>query len=136
MQTYERLADLGCLDELHVALDRLWVEAPEVDEAQRIRFAIALGEVVANVVAHGRTPDGGTPTLTVEVSVTPDRLRAELFDDGVAFERGATRGPAVDELAESGRGLALAREALDELRYAREDGGNRWVLVLHRAGAS
>ena len=131
MQTYERLADPGCLDELHAALDRLWAEAPEVEESQRIRFATALAEVVANVVEHGRTLRGGTPTLTVKVVVRPDRLRADVFDDGVAVGPRASLAEA-DELAEAGRGLALAREALDELRYVREAAGNRWVLIVRR----
>jgi serine/threonine-protein kinase RsbW len=131
VQTYERLADPSCLDELHAALDRLWAEAPEVDESQRIRFATALAEVVANVVEHGRTLRGGAPTLTVEVAVRPDRVRADVFDDGVAV--GPRASPAdVDELAEAGRGLALAGAVLDELRYVREDAGNRWVLVVRR----
>jgi serine/threonine-protein kinase RsbW len=133
MQSYASPADPACLDAMHEALERLWAEVPDVDESQRIRFAIALSEVVGNVVAHGRTLDGGTPNLTVRVSAGPDRLHADVFDDGVALSRRITRSMPDDELAENGRGLALAREAVDELRYAREDGGNRWALVLRRA---
>jgi serine/threonine-protein kinase RsbW len=117
---------------MHEALDRLWAEAPDVDESQRLRFAIALSEVVGNVIVHGRTPDGGTPTVTVRVSAGADRLQADIFDDGVALSRRITRGMPADELAENGRGLELAREAVDEVRYAREDAGNRWALVLRR----
>jgi len=114
---------------LHAALDRLWAEAANVDAMHRLRFMTALSEVVQ----HGRTPDGGTPTLTVSLSAGPDGLPAELRDDGVAVARRATWELPDDELAESGRGLALARKALDELRYWRVNGVNHRALVIRPA---
>ena len=134
MQTYASVADASCLDELHATLERLWIEAPDVEESHRIRLAIALAELVGNVVEHGRTPRGGTPTLSVEVSVSPDRLQASVIDDGVPIGPRSSYGRPLDELAENGRGLTLAREALDELRYVPEETGNRWSLVLRRDG--
>lgn len=131
MQCYAQPADAGCLDELHAALNRLWAETANVDAMHRLRFVTALSEVVANVVQHGRTPDGGTPTLTVSLSAGPAGLLAELRDDGVAVR--ATWELPEDELAESGRGLALARAALDELRYSRVNGVNHWALVIRPA---
>ena len=130
MQRYAQPADAGCIDELHAALDRLWAETANVDAMRRLRFATALSEVVANVVEHGRTPDGGTPTLTVSLSAGPAGLLAELRDDGVAVAKHAPWELPDDELAESGRGLALAREALDELRYSHVNGVNHWALVI------
>ena len=102
---------------------------------------------MANIVANGRTPDAGSPTLTVEVSVRGDRVRAEeaechsrnageLFDDGVGFAGAVLHELPDDELAKAGRGLALTGAGLGELHYVREDTGNRWKLVLRReAGA-
>jgi serine/threonine-protein kinase RsbW len=133
VQRFEASAQPACLDELHAALDRLWREAPDVEAPARMRFATAVSEVLGNVVVHGRMSGGETPTVRVSLAARPDRLRAELLDDGVALAPGAaaTELPE-DDLAESGRGLALARAALDELHDVREDSGNRWELVIRR----
>jgi serine/threonine-protein kinase RsbW len=130
MQPYASVADAACIDALHAALERLWAESADVDEMHRLRFATALSEIVANVVVHGRTADGGLPTLTVRLAAGPGGLRADLVDDGVALARRMTWELPADELAETGRGLAIAREALDELHYARVDGANHWALVV------
>jgi hypothetical protein len=37
-----------------------------------------------------------------------------------------------DDLSASGRGLALAKVALDQFSYAKEDDGNRWTLLCRR----
>jgi len=132
MQTYNGPASPACLDELHAALERLWAEAPDVDARLRMRFATALGELVANVVVHGRTPHGAIPTLTVRMWALPERLDAELIDDGAALSQSALAGVPSDELDESGRGLALAREVVDELVYTSEQDGNRWTLTVGR----
>lgn len=132
MQCFEAPAQPDCLDELHAALDRLWREAPDVQEPARMRFSTAVSEVLGNVVVHGRTGEGAIATVRVSLKAEPGALRAELLDDGIALAPGAavTELPE-DDLAESGRGLALARAALDELHYVR-DGGNRWELVIRR----
>ena len=41
-----------------------------------------------------------------------------------------------DELAESGRGMWLARATLDELEYARSGDRNTWKMVRLRGEAS
>lgn len=135
MQQFEASAQPACLDELHAALDRLWAQAPDVEERARMRFATAVSEVLGNVVVHGRTGAGAIPSVRVSLQAGTDGLRAELLDDGVALDPDAALNELPeDDLAESGRGLALARAALDELHYVREDGGNRWELVIRRAG--
>lgn len=126
-----RQAGPGCLDAMHEALERLWSGAPEVDDMQRMRFATALGELVANVVEHGTTGDGAPPTVRLELLVEDERVVAVLCDDGSPFEAPGGAG-GDDPLPESGRGIALARAAADELEYAPETEGNRWRLVVRR----
>lgn len=132
MQSCAGPADADCLDELHAALERLWEEAPDVERRQRMRLATALSELVTNIVAHGHTADGRTPTITLRLSAHPERLEAELIDDGVAVTGSLNRGLPPDNLAEGGRGLTLARKMVDELRYEHEQGTNRWMLLIHR----
>ncbi len=115
---------------MHAALERLWAEAPAVDDIVRIRFATALVEVVGNVVQHGRRDDGSPPSVDVRLQAEPD-VRADIRDDGTSFPEPLAVPEPVDELAESGRGIAMARAVLDELHYAREPGANCWRLVIH-----
>lgn len=57
-----------------------------------------------------------------------DRLEACLRDSGEEYD-GDLSAVMPGELAESGRGFALAEAALDELRYHREDSCNVWTMV-------
>lgn len=134
MQRVVAVADPACLAELHEALDRLWAEAPEVDDGTRAKVVTALAELVGNVVEHGRTATGSTPRLEVELTVADDAVRALVHDDGEAVDPDVTdRGLPDDPLAESGRGLPLARAAADELAYDHGADGNRWRIVVRLA---
>lgn len=116
------------LDRVHDALARLWREAGDVSEADRIAVETALVEVAGNVVRHG--PDARWHGRGVRVSVGPEVVVA------VADQAGAPPDVDLDPVmagpdAESGRGLAIAR-ALAELDCAAVGGGTRWTLTRHR----
>ena len=119
-----------CLDALHALLESLWVEAPAVTDRDRIAFTTAVAEVVANVVEHATLAQ--PVPVRVVLQSADDELRALLEDTGLPFD------PPVDEspgpLAESGRGLPMARALVDELLYERDGPINRW-LVVRRRGA-
>jgi len=53
-----------------------------------------------------------------------------LRDGGPPLEEAVTAMPDTD--SENGRGLALARVALDDLEYERVDGHNEWTMVRRR----
>lgn len=59
--------------------------------------------------------------------VSPDVLEGVLSDDSQQYDGDLTE-VMPDSFAESGRGPALARTALDEFDYAREDGCNVWTM--------
>lgn len=131
-EPFEFHASLTELDEalqtLHHSV-QLLRDAAGRDESDRelMRFEIALGEIGANVLTHGRPGRGDQPIDYV--------LR---FADGEVCASFSDHGPAVhdklaqempDPLSESGRGLPMARTLLDELGYEREGGRNVWRLV-------
>ena len=129
------------LDRVHELLARLWTDddMPAVD---RMQFETAVAEVAANIVEHAA--DGRDVTLVLRVSRWPDRVEARFEDDGAEahVDLDAASMPesgdpddldAVLALAEDGRGLALARAAVDELVYEREGSTNRWFLVRRRS---
>ncbi|WP_405373014.1 MULTISPECIES: ATP-binding protein [unclassified Microbacterium] len=121
----EDTAELGLVDTVHDAVERLWVAVPEVSDDDRMLFALAVSELVTNMVEHaqGMSP----PHVSVHLSVDESALTAVLADDAdpALIRLDDVHMPDAD--AESGRGLALALAALDEL--AHEPGeGNVWRL--------
>ena len=125
----ETTAGPELLEPVHDLLARLWVDEPGVDQRDRIRFETAVAEVAANIVEHGAA--AGAERVSLRLSSSPDRIQAVFEDDGAPVETRPDQPPAGD--AERGRGLSLARAAVDRFSYEREGATNRWVLVLgHR----
>lgn len=91
-------------------------------------FETAVAEVAANIVEHGVEDRLATVTLTLAAS--EGRVEAIFEDDGspVDVDLGGVSMP--EELAERGRGLAIAASVLDVLEYQRVGGVNTWRLVL------
>lgn len=88
-------------------------------------FETALVEVVGNVVRAGEGSEMFDAVVTVRLR--EDRLEAELRDNAAPADVRLDR-PLPGASEEHGRGLPLARAALDELRH--EPGApNRWLLV-------
>ena len=104
---------------------------PDLNAMDRTAFVTALVELATNVIRHADT--GGGVTCTLSLRVGPDRLEAHLSD---AAEIGGielvARGMPVDELAESGRGIALIQALVDDLRYERVGDLNLWSITKKR----
>ena len=126
-----RSGDPGAVDALHALLAEVWLDVPSLDARVRARVATALGELLNNVVEHGRTPDGGTPQVRLIIEVGDGRVAAELRDDGVAVPADPAQAQLPeDPFGETGRGLALARLAVDRCEYVRRANENVWTLEL------
>jgi serine/threonine-protein kinase RsbW len=126
--TLQGRADPACLERVHDLVDELWVRAPDVAPTDRYRFETAVVEVAGNIVEHG----GPQVRLRLWLLVHPDRVEAQFRDTGRPVE--LSDGALPDEQAEHGRGIPLARAAVDEVAYERTGTTNRWHLVLGRAG--
>ena len=122
------LAVPGDLEQLHDLLEQASAEHPHVPAADVMMFETAVMELANNVVEHGRP--AGQVRWQFSLRVLPDALTARLSDSGEEYPGWHTTGvPEMPgEMAESGRGLALASAVLDELDYRREDGVNVWLM--------
>jgi serine/threonine-protein kinase RsbW len=124
------LAVPDSLDLLHELLARVGEDHPGIAPADLMLFETAVVEIAGNVVEHGRPK--GKVAWQFQMSVHDDRLESLLTDSGEEYS-GELTGVMPDVASESGRGLALAQAALDELSYGRVDGRNRWRLVRRRS---
>ena len=120
------------LEQVHQLMQQLWDQEPGVPATDRYLFATALVELLTNVIQHGAKEDGDIPDLVLRLSVDADRIRAVLLDDGLPAEVDVN-AVLPGGTAESGRGLAVARTALDEMAYERDGTLNRWNLARRRS---
>ncbi len=87
-------------------------------------FELAVAEIAANIIEHSR-PD----VMGLRLTVTAGGVSAEFTDRGRWCECCPRPAGLVDDEAERGRGLALARTAVDEVHYERTGSLNCWRLV-------
>lgn len=123
------------MDLVHAMLEHLWLSNPDVSDRDRMRFEMSVIEILGNVVEHAYAADHvDIPGLDgrrfeIVIGVDDGRLMAHLGDNGLPTALDLSRVVMPDELAESGRGLALATAALDDLSYERSGGRNLWDLL-------
>jgi len=118
------------LEHLHALIDRARRDWPAVDGNDFDLLETAIIELAGNVARHGR-PTGATD-VTLQVSVTESALRATLVDAGARFEVDLDAADLPPEMEEAGRGIAMARFAVDELGYDHANGVNTWRLQRNR----
>ena len=119
------------LDLLHTLLVRVRADYPEIDEVDLSKFETAIVEIHGNVIEHG-SPRGRV-VYAFELRVHDDRLVGILADTGSAVPDLSQFDEPPAELAESGRGLWLAKATLDELEYIRAGGRNTWKMTRLRS---
>lgn len=132
-------AEPEILELVHAALGQLWAEHPEVDDMLRVRFETAVIEVLGNIIEHAYRVDAELPAdvarsrrFQLVLGADERKVMAAFGDNGepAALDLSDVHMPGED--AESGRGLPLAKAALDALHYERVDGRNLWRLECHR----
>jgi serine/threonine-protein kinase RsbW len=123
------------LELVHELLEQMWESEPGIELMDRIRFETALIEVASNIIEHSRPASTDPIRFLLELECSPQRLYAEFNDNAkpAGIDLAATTLPA--DMSPSGRGLALAKVALDEFSYAKLDAGNRWTLLCRRTKA-
>ena len=93
-----------------------------------ILFETALAEIGSNVLIYTGKHGTGAPPVEFELRLESDTATAFFTDRGPPIHNQLSRAmPA--PTSEAGRGLAIARKALDELGYKRDGEVNTWRLV-------
>lgn len=84
---------------------------------------LAVTEACANVVKHSGAEGG----FDVRVHVVNETCRIVVRDDGSGFNAGSVKRSFAD--SESGRGIELMRELVDELHYKPDGTGTSLTLI-------
>ena len=131
---FEFQATLRQLEEgmeiLHESIERLRKSTGrDQDDKSLMLFELAVAEIGANVLTHGREGGTGIPVDYV-LRLEAQTVQASFADHGPPMAASFDTHPTMPAATtESGRGLALASSVLDELRYQREGETNTWRLV-------
>jgi len=128
---YETRTGPDTLQQIRETLASVWRAHADVPDRMRSSVEIATGEIAANIVEHAASDR--PVELRMEVLVLPSEVQVRFIDDGnAAFAPDLDAVHLPHETAERGRGLAVAKAALRELSYQRDDRGNRWTLISER----
>ena len=123
-------AVLGFVDTVHDLLDRNLPLAPEIGPEDKMPFELAVVEVVTNAVQHASGGTSAVVELDFELQIHPDLLLARLYEIGASpFDLPPAGEPMPGQGAESGRGLAMARQLLSTISCERSDRSNLWTLM-------
>lgn len=143
-------AQLDELEALHTTLERFWVAVDAAvlhppDSLWRMKFAIAVAEIGANIMQHAYRAEGLQGALSLRLRFCINCVEARFTDQGAAFtgtliERSSPlevdgiwpSNVDIASLPESGYGLALVHGLVDDVQYWRTRGGiNCWRLRKH-----
>lgn len=93
------------------------IACPTQDDTSRVRDELvsAVGEAFNNAVFHAYAETQGEVTLLIDFDTT--RLTIELLDDGRSFDIDGVPDPNLSEPQESGMGLFIIRNFVDEVTY-------------------
>lgn len=109
-----------------------FAEAHALPTDVRRSLNVALDELLANAVSHGRT--GRDPcSVTVQVELDQERVTVIVADDGTPFDPFAQDAPdttlSVEDRPIGGLGIHLVGQLMDQVSYERREGQNVVVLV-------
>jgi serine/threonine-protein kinase RsbW len=107
-----------------------------VDARAAHHMALVLDELLTNVAVHGGAIEAA---VSVRLTVSPERLTAEVVDDGAMFdprvERTLDVSASVEDRQVGGLGLLLVQQVTQDLAYERAEQRNRTTFSIGRTPA-
>jgi len=112
------------------SIELLLAELPNQPDQKELIYGIKLAvhEIANNVIQHAYGKEEGSIEVTLHFDPIASCFTAALYDTGAVFVRDEVPTPTLDEPKESGYGLFLATQLMDEVSYQRQPDGNHWQL--------
>jgi PAS domain S-box-containing protein len=100
-----------------------------LDEDDVADLELAVNEAASNIMKHayhGRRDQ----RIQLEAEATPDRVSIRLYHLGDSFEPTIVSPPAMDGSRESGFGIYLITQSVDDVRYSRDGRGRNCTALV------
>lgn len=107
------------------------------DESERFSWELCVVEAASNSIRHAYAMAAGHP-VRVRIEIQPSRVEIRVADQGLPVPLDRRRPPEPSEagdpgeLAESGRGIPLMHQLMDEVEFGEEEGWNVVTLAKRR----
>jgi serine/threonine-protein kinase RsbW len=110
----------------HICKDALKTCGVERDSIDAIE--VALSEACSNVLKHSDASD----QYEVHASIDDEKCVIRVVDAGRGFDHGSLAVDGADSTAEGGRGIALMRALIDDVRFESEPESGTVVRLVKR----
>ena len=131
-KVYKRVvpSDPDLLPELEEYIINI-AEELNLDDTKINNIALSFSEAISNCMKHGNRFDK-SKTVTIIVTITESKLIILLKDEGKGFNLDAVPDPTKPEniLKDSGRGIHIMKNFLDDLRYNFTPQGTEVILEI------
>ncbi len=104
----------------------------EVNEKILWAVELAVSEAVTNAMKYGCS-DNGTSRVEIEFTIWDDRLEISILDTGSGFDWEKVVAPDFSIPRESGYGLYIIKELMDEIEYTKKETHNVLKLIKYLA---
>ena len=105
------------------------VPAGHLDEDESAELELAVNEAASNIMKHayhGRTDQ----RIQLDAQALPGRISIRLHHLGDSFDPAAVSPPVLDGSRESGFGVYLINNSVDEVRYSRDERGRNCIGLV------
>ena len=99
-----------------------------LDRSRIDLIELALNEAVVNVIEHAYRNATDKP-VRIEAQLSPGLIEFRLYDWGRHFDPASVPPPAFDGSKDHGFGVYIIEQAVDEIKYSREENGRNCATM-------
>lgn len=105
----------------------------KIPEAQFHKLLIAVSEIIINSILHGNKQQEHKK-ICVTVCIEGSDFIVKVTDEGNEFDINNIPDPTVSEnlLKNSGRGIFIARQLVDDFKYDHTGKGSEFTLIMRK----
>jgi len=103
----------------------------EGDHETLHQLDLAVTEAATNIIRHAYQGDPGRP-IEMVIEADADQVCVGLFHEGEDFDPAEAPPPTFDGSREGGFGLYLIQQAVDEVRYFRDERGRCGLHLIKK----
>jgi len=114
---------------VRAACQQVWQKPADTETIHRLELAV--DEAVTNIILHSYQGQKDQP-LELIIEADAEQAGVTLWHGGRGFDPQAAPPPVFDGSRESGFGLYLIQQSVDDVQYFREEHGRHGVRLIKK----